>query len=199
MNTEDMIKGASLILDGLAEYSGIPRSDKNFTNTPQRMVKALLELCSGADNFNERAKAILNVSFPDETHYDEMVYQDNIFAAGVCPHHLIPVEYVIHVAYIPNKAPNSLVGISKLARVAVLSASRPVMQEVVTQDIINCLKALDPIGIGVYVAGRHGCIRLRGAKQHNSTTKTTAFYGVFKTQPETRAEFMGMVNESNSG
>ena len=194
---EHMVVAASKLLDGLAEFTGISRVDQNFTKTPERMVKALLELCSGSVNFKNRADKILDTSFPDDVAYDEMVFQDNIFAAGVCPHHLIPVEYRIHVAYVPNPEESRLVGISKLARIATLCASRPVMQEVVTQDILHLLEKLNPLGVGVFVAGKHGCIRLRGAKQHNSVTKTTAFSGIFKSKHDTRAEFMGLVNESN--
>jgi len=193
---DQMADGIQDFLFALCRVTGMDANDPNFTDTPNRVARAYEELCGGAYNFEERCNQILDKSFPNEKGYREMVFVDNIQSAGVCPHHLLPVEYIIHIAYIPSPE-GKVVGLSKIARIADMCASRPVLQETVTQDILIQLRKLNPEGLGVYVRGRHGCMRVRGVMQPASSTTTTAFDGIFMDNDSTRAEFMGLVNESN--
>jgi len=212
--TKEMARGICIFLDALADYLGMDRKDPNFIDTPMRVAKAYKEICGGGYQFEKRCDEVLATAFPNERGYRQMVFQDNIVTAGICPHHLLPVEYTIHVAYIPGEKIFGTVmdgrvtvpidnggfvtGLSKLARIAVLSAARPVLQETVTQDILTQLEKLRPAGVGVFVRGQHNCMRIRGVKQPYSSTTTTAFSGAFMSSEATRAEFMGLVHESNS-
>jgi len=48
--------------------------------------------------------------------------------------------------------------------------------------------------VAVNMEAVHYCVKARGVMDSNSATTTTALGGVFKTQPETRKEFLLSVN-----
>ena len=49
---------------------------------------------------------------------------------------------------------------------------------------------LAPLGVGVMIEASHLCVCYRGIKDVNSKTRTTSLKGVFKTNPDTRQEFL---------
>ena len=64
-----------------------------------------------------------------------------------------------------------------------------------TTEIAGCLHSvLKPFGVGVVVEGAHECMTTRGV--HNSDVKmlTSCMLGIFRTQPETRQEFLSAIN-----
>ena len=91
-------------------------------------------MCCGI-NCQEDIDSIVSTSFPSD--YDGIIVQRDIKCYSMCPHHLLPVEYNINIAYIPNK---KMLGISKLTRIVELLAKAPKLQEQYTYDIINVLK-----------------------------------------------------------
>ena len=175
------------ILAGL----GVDCLDPNFKDTPARVARAYREMCGGLWADDEIEKLFTKI-FPST--YDQMIVARDVSAVGLCPHHLLPVEYVIHVAYIPN-GEGSVIGISKLARLAKLLAARPVLQEQLTEDIAEKLRShLSPAGVGVIVIGEHSCMRLRGVQEDGASIVTSVMLGAMREYPSTRAEFMELVN-----
>jgi len=167
-----------------------PEEDPNFAGTPARVARAYKEMCVGlwAD---AEIEELFTKTFPSA--YDQMIVARDISAAGLCPHHLLPVEYIIHIAYIPNGEGN-VIGISKLARLAKLLAARPVLQEQLTEDIAEKLQSnLTPAGAGVIVIGKHSCMSLRGVRDSESSIITSVMLGEMRDEVETRAEFMGLI------
>lgn len=182
----DVEEGVRKILYAL----GVPEGDLNFTGTPERVARAYGEMCRGlwAD---EEIEKLFTKTFPST--YDQMIVARDVSAVGLCPHHLLPVEYVIHVAYIPNGEGN-VIGISKLARLAKLLAARPVLQEQLTEDIAEKLQSrLTPTGVGVIVIGKHSCMGLRGVRDSGASIVTSVMLGAMRDDPPARAEFMDMV------
>lgn len=117
------------------------------------------------------------------------------FANGIavhnCEHHVTPFVGVAHVAYIPN---GKIVGLSKLARVVEIFSRRLQVQERLTNQIADCLeKYLQPQGVAVVVQAKHFCMATRGVKMPNVDTHTSAMRGAFFNNPQTRAEFMSLV------
>ena len=67
---EDMAKGYELVLQGLKKaFPQLDLDDKNLQGTPNRMARALLEVCSGLGT-NE--KEIFSTTFPAEK-YDDVI------------------------------------------------------------------------------------------------------------------------------
>jgi GTP cyclohydrolase I len=177
---------------GLLKSLRIDLSDENFKETPFRMVRSFYELLEGLYNEKE-IEDILSSVFP--SNYDGIVIAENIHCFSICPHHFLPVEYFIDVGYISKKF---ALGLSKISRLVELLAKRPVLQEVLTKDIISSFeKYLNPEGAIVHVKGRHYCMSMRGVKQKNSYTITSSLMGVFNI-PATRLEFEELLKLSKT-
>lgn len=105
----------------------------------------------------------------------ELVLLRDIEFRSMCEHHLLPFTGVAHVAYIPGRR---IVGLGKIPRVVDTLASRPQMQERLTEEIADALdRGLEPRGVLVVVEATHGCVTARGVRQSKSTTVTLATRG----------------------
>lgn len=165
------------------------KNDSNFIKTPRRIAKMYEELFAGLldDDLNELEEH-LTKTFPST--YHGIVAIKNIVVWGTCPHHFLPVEYVVDVGYVPDKA---VLGLSKLPRVVQVLSRRPVLQEQFTDDIVIYLeKALAPSGVIVQVKGRHHCMIVRGIKTPQVYATTAALTGCFETTPSLKDEFYAM-------
>lgn len=128
----------------------------------------------------DKSKEDLSKRFPTNNHNMVIVGPTKVFS--LCPHHLLPIEYDVWVGYIPNK---EVVGLSKLARVPQNFARYPFLQEDFTENIAHWIfHILNAKGVMVIVEGIHNCMRMRGVKQPDAVTKTSALRGVFASPPE---------------
>jgi len=182
-NQNKIEEGIGLVLDGL----GIPdwKDDENFTETPARVARAFLEFTKGL-----RPEESNGATFP--TTYNGIVFFRAIEAIGLCPHHLLPIEYSIAFAYIPVER---AIGLSKIPRIIKYLSARPVLQEDLTKDIIDYFQEkLSPLGIAVVVSGVHGCMKYRGIKERE-IVKTAQLSGVFYDKPQARQEFYELIKK----
>ena len=171
------------IIDGL----GLDVNDPNFVDTPRRIINSYYEIFEGLYNIEEISN-ILGTSFPST--YEGMVVIKDIKCYSMCPHHFLPVEYIVNFGYIPDK---DVLGISKLARLVQLLAKKPALQEDFTKEIIEYLvSTLNPKGSIVQVKGRHMCMTMRGVKENSAWTHTSNIQGNFN-NPEVRNEYLMMV------
>jgi len=184
-----ILEGVCYILIGLVGEKWV--EDKNLKDTPDRVVRALEELCQGLYKQDE-IDEILSKTFPSD--YDEMIVVTNIDAVGLCPHHLMPIRYKIHVGYIPSED-GQVLGLSKIPRLVCLLAARPILQEQLTVDIVNAFeKHLQPLGVMVVVNGGHSCMQCRGVKQASSQMITSAVRGCFADEEDnSRNEFLSFI------
>jgi GTP cyclohydrolase I len=173
---------------------GFNLADENFTDTPERFVRYLLEFRPNGED----PKAILATGFGAEEHetYRGMVVQCNIPFRTVCPHHLLPVLGKAHVAYIPN---DRVVGLSKLTRVVqAVGLTEPQMQETATDRIAATFEAaLKPKGVMVMIQARHMCMEGRGVAVSGVPTVTSSIRGNFLVVPAAKEEFMQIVKLAN--
>ena len=96
-----------------------------------------------------------------------------------------------HIAYVPN---GKVIGLSKIPRIVDVFARRLQVQERLTQQIAEAIdKAIHPQGVGVVIEAQHLCMMMRGVEKQHSATVTSAMRGVFKTQQQTRNEFLSLV------
>ena len=98
--------------------------------------------------------------------------------------------FTAHVGYVPGER---ILGLSKLARVVELFASRPQVQERLTQQIANWLDdQLSPKGVGVVIEAEHSCMTMRGVRATGSSTVTSAMHGLLREDGRSRAEFLAV-------
>jgi len=159
--------------------------DKNFDGTADRCTRAFLEVVAPKEDIEKEVKKHLSATFPAK--YDEMIVQTDIEVISLCPHHLIPVEMNVHLAYIPR---HKVLGLSKLVRIARVIGRQPILQEDYTQQLAEAMQRLNPLGVAVFVKGKHGCMRFRGVKTKNGHTITSCMVGAFKKHQATREEFL---------
>lgn len=184
----DETGSASDIPTRLLQYVGEDAERGGLAETPARFLKAWKFWTSGYD---KDPKEILKCFEDGAEKCDEMVLVKDIPFYSQCEHHLAPFFGVAHVAYIPS---GKIVGLSKLSRLVDMYARRLQVQERLTNQVADALeKHLEPLGVAVVINARHMCMESRGVCQQGHSTTTSAMRGVFKEQPETRAEFMALI------
>ena len=161
---------------------------EGLVGTPARVAEMYAELFTG---LGRDPKEELSVSF--EEGHREMVLVKDIPFYSMCEHHLLPFYGVAHIGYIPNSE-GRVVGASKLARVVEIVAKRPQIQERMTTQIANAIvDGIKPDGVAVVVQAEHLCMIMRGIKKPGSAIVTSALKGIFRSRPETRAEFFTLL------
>jgi GTP cyclohydrolase IA len=180
-------EGYTKIIEGLAQL-GYDIDDANFHGTAKRAAKGFHELVHDQKQVRPAVQALLATTFPAK--YTEMVISKHNTAFGVCPHHLLPVIYRISLAYIPTE---TVLGLSKLTRLARLVARGPRLQEDLTHELADILhQDLQSQGSAVYIEGLHMCMAARGVGAHEARLVTSGVRGVFL-ELATREEFINLV------
>ena len=170
-------------------WTGDNPDREGLIETPKRVVKAYEEFFEGYDMDPEE---VLQKTFEEVQGYDDAVIVRNIRVESHCEHHIVPILGVAHIGYIPN---NRVVGISKLARVVEIFGKRLQTQETMTAQIADTIqKVLEPKGVAVVVDASHQCMTTRGIHKTESSTITSRMLGAFRENPETRSEFMNLIN-----
>ena len=160
---------------------------EGIKETPERIAKTLRFLTSG---YAMKADDILNDALYPVC-YDEMVIVKDIELFSLCEHHLLPFFGKCHVAYIPDQ---KVVGLSKIPRLVDMFARRLQIQERLTTQIAQTLmETIRPQGVGVVIEARHLCMMMRGVEKQHSQAVTSAMFGCFREQLQTREEFLSLV------
>jgi GTP cyclohydrolase I len=186
--SQDQIEG--LMTQLLVELGEDP--DRNgLLNTPKRVAKAMRFMTQG---YRQDIDHLLNGAlFPIE--YDEMVIVKDIDFFSMCEHHLLPFFGKCHVGYLPNK---KVVGLSKIPRVVDAFSRRLQVQERLTLQIAETLKKkLNAHGVAVVMEARHLCMMMRGVEKQNTVAVSSSMLGVFRTQQQTREEFLTLIRGSS--
>jgi GTP cyclohydrolase I len=159
-------------------------------DTPIRMEKALKFLTRG---YTMDVNTVLHDALFD-VDYDEMVIVKDIEFFSMCEHHLLPFFGKAHVAYVPN---GKVIGLSKIPRLVDVFARRLQVQERLTTEVADAIdEAIHPQGVAVILEAQHLCMMMRGVEKQHSATVTSAMRGVFKTQQQTRSEFLSLVRKT---
>lgn len=161
---------------------------EGLLKTPERVAKAWAYMTKG---YGEDPIEILRSAIFREE-YKQMVLVKDIEIFSVCEHHMLPFVGKAHVAYIPN---GYITGLSKIARVVECFARRLQVQERLTVQIRDSIQeALNPVGVAVVIEASHMCMQMRGVEKQGSATTTSAFTGIFLSDPRTREEFMSLIS-----
>ena len=177
------------MLLGLGEN---PRRE-GLLKTPERVSKAMRFLTGG---YGQDPKRLLNEALFTVS-YDEMVIIKDIEVFSLCEHHLLPFFGKAHVAYIPK---GKVVGLSKIPRLVDMFARRLQVQERLTVQIAEAiLDSIKPRGVGVVIEAKHLCMIMRGVEKQNSVAVTSCMRGAFRSQQQTRNEFLALIKKKHEG
>jgi GTP cyclohydrolase I len=178
--------GVRLILEGIGEDPG----RQGLKETPRRVAEMYREVFGG---LHQDPDAVVDAVF--DVGHDEMIMVRDIDVESLCEHHLLPFAGKAHVAYVPNED-GRITGLSKLARLVDVLAKRPQVQERLTTQIADVLeRTLNPRGVFVVIEAEHLCMSMRGVKKPGSVTVTSSVRGVFRSDPRTRAEALGLIRD----
>ena len=171
------------IIEALGEDLNRPGLEK----TPQRAADAFKFLTRG---YQQTAEDIVNDAlFPSDAR--EMVLVKDIELYSLCEHHLLPFVGKCHVAYMPN---GKVVGLSKVARIVDMYARRLQIQENLTTQISATIESITgAAGVAVVIEAHHMCMMMRGVEKQNSSMVTSAMRGVFRSNANTRNEFLSLI------
>lgn len=160
-------------------------SDDSLMETPKRVAKMYVdEIFSGLDYRNFPKITVIE----NKMNVDEMIKVNNITVMSTCEHHLVTIDGLATVAYLPRQ---KIIGLSKINRIVRFFAQRPQVQERLTQQILVALQTLlETTDVAVKVDAVHHCVKSRGIMDSSSSTTTTALGGIFKSNPATRHEFL---------
>lgn len=170
---------------GILAVLGLDLRDDSLCDTPERMGKLFVdELFAGLDyhNFPKIAQIANKMAVT------EMVKVRDIAVVSTCEHHLITIDGLARVAYLPDE---KIMGLSKINRVVQFFAQRPQVQERLTQQIMVALQTLlGTENVAVHIMATHYCVKARGIRDAGSQTETFAMGGAFGAEPVLRREFM---------
>jgi GTP cyclohydrolase I len=163
---------------------------EGLRETPARVARAYVELFAGL-----REDAAVHLSRVFQVDHDELILVRDIEFFSTCEHHLLPFAGKAHIAYLPRDG--QVVGLSKLARTVEVFARRPQVQERMTRQIADAIvEHLNPRGVAVLVDAQHLCMKMRGVRNGCSCMVTPVMRGVFKTDPDMRAEVLSLITNN---
>lgn len=172
---------------GIIESIGEDLTRPGLMDTPKRAAKAFQFLTRG---YQQNIDDVVNGAlFPSDS--EEMIIVKDIELYSLCEHHLLPFIGKAHVAYIPT---GKVLGLSKVARIVDMFARRLQIQEQLTLQIAESIQEITGAkGVGVIIEAKHMCMMMRGVEKQNSSMKTSAMLGTFRSNQATRNEFLSLV------
>jgi len=172
----------------LLAYTGDNPDREGLQGTPNRVVRAFDQWFSG---YHEDPREVLRRTFKEVEGYDEIVLLKDIRLESYCEHHMAAILGKAHIGYLPD---HRVVGISKLARVLEVYARRLQIQEKLTAQVAQVIQdVLQPKGVAVVIEASHQCMTTRGVHKPSVTMVTSQMLGVFRDNPTTRKEFLGLL------
>lgn len=184
LSDQEKIEKISFHFREIMETLGLDLEDDSLKGTPRRVAKMYVqEFFRGLNPGNKPRIAL----FENKYKYKQMLVEKNITLYSSCEHHFVPIIGRAHVAYISS---GKVIGLSKLNRIVQYFAQRPQVQERLTMQIANEIKAvLGTEDVAVVIDATHLCVAARGIKDVNSSTLTAEYSGKFL-EESTRNEFL---------
>lgn len=171
----------------LIETIGEDPNRPGLLKTPKRAKEAWEFLTSG---YQQDLDTVVNDAIFSCQCKDMVIVKDIEFFS-LCEHHLLPFTGRCHIGYIPK---NTVLGVSKLARITDMYARRLQIQEELTHQIATAIENVtDAIGVAVVIEAKHFCMMMRGVEKQNSAMTTSAMLGLFRSNPQTRHEFLSLI------
>ncbi len=163
-------------------------NDHNTKDTAHRVAKMFVN-----ETFSGRYKPMPKVTdFPNVQKYDSLYTVGPISIRSTCAHHFQNIVGKCWVGILPG---DKVIGLSKFNRIADWVASRPQIQEELSEQIANEVeKMTEARGIAVVMKAEHHCMMHRGVKEHESDMTTSVMRGDFRENPPLKQEFLSLIN-----
>jgi GTP cyclohydrolase I len=166
---------------------GLKLDTRGTADTPRRFVRALFDSTEGYDGDPKLVTVFPTECYGGASCELAQVVEGPIPFTALCEHHSLPFFGRAFVGYIAHE---NIIGISKLTRLVRIATRRFGVQERMTYQIAEALEELtQPHGVAVYMEAHHLCTQMRGVRETNPMTRTTAFRGGYATSPALRSEF----------
>ena len=177
---------AELVRELLIEIGEDPERE-GLLKTPMRVAKAYEFLAAG---YRTDPQEVINEAL-FEAAANNMIIARDIEVYSLCEHHMLPFYGRCHIGYIPRE---TVLGVSKLARLVDVHARRLQIQERLTQDVAReIMDATGAEGVGVVMECRHMCMMMRGVEKQHSLMQTSSVLGSFHADLATRSEFLSLI------
>ena len=176
---------------------GLDLSTPGTRDTPRRFLQAIFDATDGYDGDPK-----LLTAFPTECRggadcHLAQVVEGPIPFVGVCEHHVLPFVGRAWVGYIAHER---IIGLSKLTRLVRVQTRRFGVQERMTHDIADHLQSMvDAHGTAVLLEAQHTCVQMRGVREPEARTRTTAYRGIYADDPAIRTEFLTLIRPDAGG
>jgi len=163
-------------------------NDHNTQQSAQRVAKMFCE-----EIFSGRYDPMPKVtSFPNASDYDQIYVTGPITVRSTCAHHLMPITGKAYVGVFPGV---NVIGLSKFNRLIEWVASRPQIQEEMTQQIADIIEEMTGArGVAVVIQAEHFCMTHRGVKENESDMTTSIMRGDFREDKSLKQEFFNILN-----
>ena len=173
------------VLKALVIYTD---DDHNTKDTAHRVAKMFVH-----EIFRGRYYPPPDVTaFPNAKQYDQIYMSGPMSINSTCAHHFQPITGKAYVGIFPGE---KVIGLSKFNRMVDWIASRPQIQEEMTEQIADMIeKETEAQGVAVVIKAEHFCMTARGVKEHESEMMTSVVRGMFRDEPATKAEFFSLLN-----
>jgi GTP cyclohydrolase I len=184
---------AAAILEAL----GLDLDTPGTRDTARRFIGALIDATDGYEGDPK-----LVTVFPTECHGGAscelaQIVEGPIPFFSLCEHHAMPFFGRAYVAYVAHE---QIIGISKLTRLVRVLTRRFGVQERMTHEVAAAMaQLLDAHGVAVYMEADHLCTQMRGVREGHARTRTTAYRGVYESDPALRSEFFQVAGIGRSG
>lgn len=176
---------------------GMDLEEPGTMATPRRFLQALIDATDGYEGDPK-----LVTVFPTECHGGAscelaQIVEGPIPFFALCEHHALPFFGQAYVGYVAH---DQIIGISKLTRLVRVLTRRFGVQERMTHQIAESLaELLQAHGVAVYMEADHLCTQMRGVRENNATTRTTAYRGAYEQDAGLRGEFFAVAGISGGG
>lgn len=161
-------------------------NDHNTHETAKRVAKMYVdEVFSG--RYKKRPEITV---FPNIKDLDELYTLGPIKVKSACSHHFVEIEGHCWVGVYPS---DTVIGISKIARVVDWVCRRPHIQEEMSIILANELEEImKPKGLGVVIRAKHHCMTWRGVKEEASEMVTSVMRGALR-EDTLKTEFFNLI------
>jgi len=176
---------------------GMDTTTPSTLDTPKRFLDALYEATDGYDGDPKSVTAFETECDSPGLCEQSQIIQGPIPFYALCEHHVLPFYGKVYVGYVAGE---EIIGLSKLTRLVRVASRRFAVQERIGKQIAEMLMAtIKPQGVGVYIEARHMCMEMRGVRESNALTRTTAWVGSLADRADLRREFFTSIGMNNHG
>ncbi|MCY0996079.1 GTP cyclohydrolase I [Myxococcus sp. MISCRS1] len=180
----DPVAMASAV-EAFLRAAGLPMDDENLVDTPKRVADAWSR--EFLDGYAQTPGEVLGKTFSAPRGSSrELVVVTGLRFHSMCPHHLLPVTGVAHVAYVPGK---HVAGFGGLSALVDCFAHRLILQEDLAREVAGSLaRELGSPATACIIEAEQACLRMRGPQQRDAITHAEAYEGELRSDGALRRE-----------